>query len=238
MADVRCPMCGKPNPGELEECQFCGARLKPVIAPPSVDSQTIKPGEEPVKQDTSELKKINLSRGVPIHPGEAPTKKNTADLEQALPSWLRSLREGAHPAAGESMQEPSAQASPPAASQPAPAPDSSAGLPDWLPGLSKAAFEEEEQVPDWLAGLRGGKSVESAPTPASDEELSPGLSNVDWMARLGNQPQEPTPALPAAEETPVWEQPGSENLPEPAGVDDSPDWLKTLQSSSPPSATQ
>ena len=121
MADVSCPMCGKPNPAELEECQFCGARLKPVLASPSVDSQTIKPGEEPVKQDTSELKKINLSRGAPIHPGEAPTKKNTADLEQALPSWLRSLREGDHPAAGESMQEPSAQASPPAATQPAPA---------------------------------------------------------------------------------------------------------------------
>jgi len=233
MADVRCPMCGKPNPEELEECQFCGARLKPVIASPSVDSQTIKPGEEPVKQDTSELKKINLSRGTPIHPGEAPTKKNAADLERALPSWLHSLGAGNHPAAGESMEEPSAQASTPAVSQPAPAPDSSAGLPDWLPGLSKAAAEEDEQVPNWLAGLRGGKSVESAPTPAPDEEFSPGLNNVDWMARLGNQPQEPTPG----EETPAWEQPGSETLPEPAGVDDSPDWLKTLQSS-PPSAAQ
>ncbi len=29
MSDVRCPMCGKPNPAEAEICQFCQARLKP-----------------------------------------------------------------------------------------------------------------------------------------------------------------------------------------------------------------
>ena len=87
-------MCGKANPEELEECQFCGARLKPVIASPTADSPTIKPGQEPVKRVTSELEKINLSRGASIRPGDAPTKKNTAELERALPSWLRSLREG------------------------------------------------------------------------------------------------------------------------------------------------
>ena len=38
MADVRCPMCGKPNPEELETCQFCQARLKPL--------QGQYPGEE------------------------------------------------------------------------------------------------------------------------------------------------------------------------------------------------
>ena len=231
MADVRCPMCGKPNPEELEECQFCGARLKPIIASPSVDSQTIKPGEEPVKRNTSELEKINLSRGAPIRPGEAPTRKNTADLERALPSWLRSLREGNKLAAGESMAEPSVQETPPAPSQPAPASDASAGSPDWLSGLSQAA-SEEEQVPDWLAGLRGGKGVESAPAPASQEELSPELSNADWMARLGDQPQEPTPAA-SAEKTPAWEQPGAEPPPEPVAGEFTPDWLKGLQSSSP-----
>lgn len=235
MADVRCPMCGKPNPEVLEECQFCGARLKPVLGPLSGDSQTIKPGEEPTKRNTSELEKINLSRGAPIHPGEAPTKKNTAELERALPAWLRNLREGKRPAAGESMAEPSAPDSSPAVSKPVPALDSSGGTQDWLSGLSKAASEEEE-VPDWLAGLRGGKSVESAPTPAADEELSPELSNADWMARLGGEPQEPTPEPPAAANTPAAQQPGSETSPEPSGMDDTLDWLKSLQSE--PSAAQ
>ena len=191
MADVHCPMCGKPNSEELEECQFCGARLKPVIASPSVDSRAIKPGVEPVKRK--------------------------------------------RPAAGESMAESSAQESSPPASQPAPSPDSSDDFLDRLSGLTKAA-SQDEGVPDWLASLRGGKSVESAPTPAAEEELSPGLSNDDWMARLGSEPQEPVSEPHASAKPPATEPPESETSPEPAGVDGSPDWIKSLQSS--PSGAQ
>ena len=32
MAEIRCPMCGKSNPDHLDVCQFCEARLKPLIA--------------------------------------------------------------------------------------------------------------------------------------------------------------------------------------------------------------
>ena len=231
MADVRCPMCGKPNPEQLEECQFCGARLKPVIAPPPADSESIKPGQEPVKRNTSELEKVNLTRGAPIRPGEAPTRKNTAELERALPSWLRSLREGNRPEAGEPMAEPTADASAPAAPKAPPASDSSGGLPDWLSGLDKAASEDEE-VPDWLAGLRGGKPVESAPVPAADEELTSGLNNADWTARLGGGNQEPAPEPPEGAKNPPPATPGQETTPESAGEDYSPDWLKDLQSSS------
>ena len=28
MAEVRCPMCGKNNPADLEVCQYCQARVK------------------------------------------------------------------------------------------------------------------------------------------------------------------------------------------------------------------
>ena len=228
MADVRCPMCGKLNPEKLEECQFCGARLKPVLGLPSGNSETIKPGDEPVKRTTTDLEKVNLTRGAPIRPGEAPTKKNTAELERALPSWLRNLRNTKRPAEGESLAEPTAEESSPSpvASKPVPAKDSSEGLPDWLTGLNQAASEEEE-VPDWLAGMRGGKSVESAPTPAADEELSPGLSNADWMARLGGEPQEP-----ASQQTPANQSAGSTPTSTPAGVDDTSDWLKSFQSPS------
>ncbi len=129
----------------------------------------------------------------PIHPGEAPTKKNTAELERALPSWLRSLREGKRPAEGESLAEPSSDEGLPAASQAMPGPDSSSDLPDWLSGLGKAASDDEE-VPDWLAGLRGGKTSESTPTPAAEGEPASELGNEDWMKRLGSEPPERTPA--------------------------------------------
>ena len=223
---MRCPKCGKANPERLEECQFCGAPLKPVIPLPSEDSQAIKPGEEPVKRNTSELEKINLRRGAPIRPGEAPTYKNTADLEQALPSWLRTLREGKSPAAGEIMAEPTAQEASPAAPQPTPAPDSSESVPDWLSGLGKAAPEDEE-VPDWLADLRTGKSAESSPseppavatTPASklagsgsSLEPVPADNSPDWL----KTPNLLNPAQGAS---------AFETSPEPAVGSDSPDWL-------------
>ena len=33
MADIRCPMCGQSNPGDLEVCQHCEARLTPLTGP-------------------------------------------------------------------------------------------------------------------------------------------------------------------------------------------------------------
>jgi len=38
MADIRCQMCGKPNPADAEVCQFCQARLKPVWASKPAES--------------------------------------------------------------------------------------------------------------------------------------------------------------------------------------------------------
>jgi hypothetical protein len=229
MADVRCPMCGKPNPQDLEECQYCGARIKPVLPSTRVDSQALKPGEEPIKRDTSEFEKVKLNGEGPIHPGEAPTKKNTGELERALPSWLRSLREGKRPVAGESLAEPSSDEGLPAGSQARPGPDSSSGLPDWLSGLGKAASDDEE-VPDWLADMRVGKASESTPAAAVEGEQAPELGNEDWMGRLGNETPEAKPPPADTKQLPKLELPAFEAPPEPAQVGNLPDWLKNLQS--------
>ena len=229
MADVRCPMCGKPNPKELAVCQYCGAHIKPVLAPISADSQPLKPGQEPIKKNTSNFENAKYGEESSIHPGEIPTKKDTAELEQALPSWLRSLREEKRPTAGESLAEPSSDDGLSAASQKKPGPDSSGGLPDWLSGLGQAASEDEE-VPSWLAGLRGGKTIESAPAAAAEEEAAPELGNEDWMTRLDGRPQQTTPE-PASTEIPAAPgRPAFEVAPEPAPADNLPDWIQNLQS--------
>ena len=232
MADVRCPMCGKPNPKELEECQYCGARIKPVVISTPVDSQGLKPGEEPIKRDTSEFEKVKLTGDGPIHPGEAPTKKNTAELERGLPSWLRSLREGKRPAAGEALAEPSSDEDLPAASQVEPGSDSSSGLPDWLSGLGKAASDDDE-VPDWLADLRGGKPSESTPAPNVEGEPASELGNEDWMKRLGSESQEATSEPAETAKLSAFEIPGLDASPKPAPEDNFPDWLQNLQSPGP-----
>ena len=219
MADVRCLRCGNLNPPDLEECQFCGASLKPAPA-----------GSESIK------------------PGQVPTKKNTAELERALPTWLRSVRKEKRPAAGESLAEPSADDNPPALPADEPAgdnslpltppvpisPDEFGELPDWLKGLGSAASadEEDDAVPEWLAGLRGGTPpAESVSTSSSQLQPEDETDSADWMARLDNQPQETAPSTPEAAKAPTFDsQSGIESLPGPATVDNTPDWLKSMQS--------
>ena len=78
MADQRCPMCGKPNPPQNEVCQYCQARLKPLILPSAFDdSQPLVPEEN---EDLF------------------PTTEDT------LPDWLGDFREEDQPAAEEQEQ--------------------------------------------------------------------------------------------------------------------------------------
>jgi hypothetical protein len=139
MADVRCQMCGKPNPPELEECQFCGARIKPILASTPVDSRPIEAEEEPIGKDASEFEKVKPAEEGPISSAE-----------------------------NESPAELSSDKSLPLPSAATPGSDSSKGLPGGLPGLGEAASEGEE-TPDWLAGLRSDESVESAPASDAEE---------------------------------------------------------------------
>ena len=49
MADIRCPMCGKPNPADMDTCQYCQARLKPLLAgtPSEPQSHPVQPSGKP-----------------------------------------------------------------------------------------------------------------------------------------------------------------------------------------------
>ena len=49
MAEIRCPMCGKPNPDDLAVCQFCQARLKPMR--PASHPEELPLGSQPNSQD-------------------------------------------------------------------------------------------------------------------------------------------------------------------------------------------
>ncbi|HSB67259.1 MAG TPA: hypothetical protein VLD65_11830, partial [Anaerolineales bacterium] len=53
MTDIVCPLCGKTNPPDLNECQYCQAPLKPggFIAPAEGESQ--KTEFPPFSEDTS-----------------------------------------------------------------------------------------------------------------------------------------------------------------------------------------
>ena len=227
MADLNCPTCGQSTPAELEECQFCGARLTPLPASPPVDSQSIKPGEVPIT-------------------------KNAAELGRSLPSWLRSLRKGADPVEGDSALEASPAQSLPPGSSPASSGDSS----DWLAGLGQAGSGDDEEIPEWLAGLRSEKNGMSAPDSASALDpalnatgsLSAGLGDSDWEARLDNAAQSGAPVHPDTPqadlqgnvESPDWldtlkselAAPGAPEQPAALQGEEPADWLTGLPASS------
>ena len=228
---IRCPMCSKPNPKDLDVCQSCGARLKPLISTSPDSSRSIKAGEQPIEKSTTEFEKVKPVSPGSIHAGEAPTPKNTAELERALPSWLRSLR-GDDTAAdlGPESEAPSGEdlTLRPSGAQ---APLSPGKTTDWLAGLNKVSAEEEEAVPDWLSGLRNEEKKPPS-TGNSSFESEPGadLGSADWMSRLDSSsssaPAEPSFLQPSPEPTPV------------APDESKPvtDWLKALQSAEAPAS--
>jgi hypothetical protein len=165
MPEIKCPMCGKPNPDDLDACQFCEARLKPV---------------------TDELSRSQP----PIHVGDEPTKKDTAELEPVLPKWLRDVRQQSRESTegGSEGTEPVRAEEEPVAEEPGE--DLLAGLqsqpedeeivPDWLAGLR---------------GSEGGDSTQyvsddiSAATPQEKQTEGSGLDPVEqlpgWVSDLG-----------------------------------------------------
>jgi hypothetical protein len=200
MTDVFCPICGKATPAELEKCQYCGSRLKP-LASSYLDATPIKPGENPVVKSTSEFEKVKLATSDLVHPGEEPTVKSTAALESTLPSWLRTLRKRDESAEGKSPEDTSPDQRLPLGPAPDATPEFTDDQPDWLPGVGKPEIDDEKDVPDWLASLREEKPDISAQESTSLQDralnttgsLSAGVADAEWEARLGGEPKPEAP---------------------------------------------
>ncbi len=220
MSDNRCPMCSKPNPAEAEECQFCGARLKPLFIGSSDDRGEFKtPGSAPfgsARPSGGEWSgaaadgesEESLAFGDPGPDDAAPGSGMDED------SWMDRMRSEALPG-----DEPEPVSSP--------APDESGEGDQWLDAFrSKIPDDEPEpdtidsllpdQQPagdedDWLLRLRSGVVLppddEHAPLPESDDIPieSPGISGAssgqdsdEWddpFERMRNTAYEEAPAI-------------------------------------------
>ncbi len=179
MSEVRCPMCGKPNPPDREVCGYCQARLKPLLA---------SSGEEDWRRDV-------FGGGLE---GE-PDSGQELDAGDDLPDWLKELR----PADDASLDAPlpiqPEQENIGAASEDV-EPGEQDRLSDWLKELrQKSAVDEAlerdekaadqtafpEPPPDWLATLGGQASRESKTDQAEPESSTPvGAEIPDWLTRL------------------------------------------------------
>ncbi len=225
MADVRCPMCGKLNPDNLDVCQYCQARLKPITAPPFREEDSA-PGAKKPEEGNPELPDwlntlrktepvdetdYKSSEELPDWLAEDPEKEKTrkeSEPAEEFPDWLSGLR-------GETAQpEESAE-------------EDEDSSPVWGPEIEPA---EEAQLPDWLDSLRPpsdeGDEKEFADEEPALEELDwtePGISEVESI-KSGSDKEG---TLFDAEEA----KPLEENAPE--GAIDLPEWPSRLDSATP-----
>ena len=83
MAENRCPMCGEKNPEDLEICQYCGARLTPLILSDSKSDSEKSPEHFGDSLNRKELQDSNdLQRD----------ERSTNDDQANRRDWLDNLR--------------------------------------------------------------------------------------------------------------------------------------------------
>jgi hypothetical protein len=217
MADIRCPMCSKLNPDHLDVCQYCQARLKPLVISPTGE------GESPPDKRT-------------------PAPQSPPESETSLPDWLDSMRSED---TGEELEEQEAdfeEGEPDSedwldriravtAEEQAPFRETP------FTGEKETPSEVEEE--DWLQRIREMHAADQQPE--EPEETGLDESSQDVLARIrafqSLEDKSATPEEPQEEDAPDWmtilppseEPPFSEPDEEFEGDEGTPDWLSDLQ---------
>jgi hypothetical protein len=220
MADVRCPMCGKPNPEELEQCQFCQARLKPLEGRPPAKESNIPNGTQPPLESGGEQDSIDewLSflrqsedEGEPRPFDEeqlADWMKEDLDIKmpespesmgaEAAPDWLSSLRSFSDEDAPDVPEVNDTQ--PAAVTLPADSSEES-GVPDWLSKLRSRHIAEEGEADQAIPILPGEEpEIPEQAEDLGDQSILTAASVSDWLSEL------------RGEEAPVVESSGPTDL--------------------------
>src|SRR5574337_387485 len=199
-------MCSKMNPDTLDVCQFCGARLKPLIL-----SQTGAP----------DLPAERNKPAPPPPPSVEPPKRDAGD-------WLSSLR------AGSSSLDSSSESAPQESAEPTSSVDdwlAKLRAQDEVEDEAAApqpAAEEPGSGGDWLARLRAQDEVQEAEAPAPQPAADETGSGEDWLSSL-RAPSQETPswlseAAPGESGQPDWLSSGAA-APEPGAQAELPPWL-------------
>jgi hypothetical protein len=245
MDDVRCPMCGKPNPPETVICKFCQARLEPLIAPSPSDSDDLSTPESDTESASIEsgilpdwIDDLRAEDEAPqeqtdkYYPGDISedwTVEDEGRLSSAFPTpledeqgssqdWLSRLV-GDEPPQAEQEQADETQAAP-------------GSTPSAFLGMDELLGEEGSS--DWLAEFQSSslgledpsETLQADETPFNTEEDS---ERPHWLEMIRAQQQRESEAgeslAPPESDRPEQNEPFSSESPT-QGVD--PDWLSDV----------
>jgi len=175
MTDIICPLCGKTNPPDRDECQYCQAPLKTSGFIPSSDqdeiSQLFPPSSKPGEEE-------NLTSQT----------EATSPLEDAIPDWLKQTE-------ANFLEKSEAELEVPTPDNISEQIDSLLNQPFTPASDEKPAIDDE-----WLASLLAeAGATEPAPV-ASQEEISDegaGAAETDITESHIEEPDEEEQQLPA-----------------------------------------
>jgi hypothetical protein len=210
-------MCGKANPADLDECQYCQARLRPIWA-------SAPAGDDLSEDQASDLPEWLKSLRMP---GQEQSEQTTSSQEgqEALPDWLGELRKQPGETAGSSSEEIS---------------DDLVGRTDdsassWMQDfLGESDLPKDEIISDQRGDVFQPGNVDwisrISAEPIGEEQPQESAETLDWLAELeqaapdlespGEQGWHLQQASPqpfeASEPLPDWlaeEKPGAPELP-------------------------
>ncbi|HKZ54050.1 MAG TPA: hypothetical protein VJ123_01110, partial [Anaerolineales bacterium] len=252
MADVRCPMCSKPNPAEAEACAYCGARIKPLIIRPTEEAQAPQ-AKKPAVPDaprpsasapgTDWLGRIRAKAVIEpeADEGQLGGEAETGEAPGEESGWLSRIGgegakvtdvSGAHeqpPPGSDQVVEHGRPA------EEATAPEGSA----WFRRVRERRKSKAASAEPTEPSPASGPIQEVAPPSAPEKPriaAGPEAQSEDWLGRLrglGEQEAEGRPA-PGAAERPSGEFPGwlsdLDSEAEQAEEKKVPDWLARIRS--------
>ncbi len=246
MSEIRCPMCGKNNPDQLEKCQYCQARLTPFfVSGDDADRgdsglpDWMKSEFEDQPSSTADAEPEDWLAGLRPE-ADSPDDEDAAPFDDSGDDWLGRMRgfddeDDADESEDESsifdgklpewMSVPEAK-EPPAAPEPDPAAEDA--MLDWLSKLdsgNQAAAPpaaESEELPDWMLNFDSNNAPEAESTPeipAASPEPDPELP--DWLTHAAPAVESASPALESdGEALPDWMFSADNDQPESASIPD------------------
>jgi hypothetical protein len=235
-------MCGKPNPAELDECQYCQARLRPIWESAPIGDQ-LEASDEQGQDLPDWLKSLRT-------PEDDRVERSSAEPEErsALPDWLSDLRRQPADLGEATPEEISEDVS-------AVADESSA---DWLQSLlTDDDLAEDEAFAKQMndAFRREDASWRSRvdSMPFTEEPLQEPSDTLDWLTELEQAAPDLTPSNgqdwyspeesqtpQAVEPLPAWLSQSGPEIPEPSepGAIQAPSMMEDLAASESPHAPE
>jgi hypothetical protein len=207
MTDIICPLCGKPNPPDLEECKYCQAPLKTggFVASPEGDEELTQLFSSPEEKDEEEK-----------HPEEPTTQSN---LEEAIPDWLKKTEASFLEKSEDESEEPVEESVIDEFSEQL---DALLAAPTEPASPSRSAIDDK-----WLASLLTEAGVNEPSQTVPEQEKEAESFEVPSEEPLEEHPQEEDQP-----EARVFDETGEEAAPEPAEPEQKPEWLTNLEAAS------